>query len=87
MRRRGCVRRLPSTAGLELDVGYQGAIGVDVVALERARMTYLSCEVTVEFNTFASAATALRTRVWHCARLWDIDVVEHICPTAYSREV
>lgn len=36
-------------------------------------------------STFAPAATALRTSIWHCARLWVMDAVEHICPTACGR--
>lgn len=37
--------------------------------------------------TLAPAATALRMRVWHCARLWLIDAVEHICPIACSTQL
>lgn len=33
--------------------------------------------------TFAPAMTAFRTSVWHCARLWLIEDVEQIWPTAY----
>ena len=35
-------------------------------------------------RTFAPAATALRTRIWHWARLWVMDAVEQSWPIAWE---
>ncbi len=35
-------------------------------------------------RTFAPAATAFRTRVWHWARLWVMLAVEHSWPIAWG---